>query len=504
MDVISVLLVALVLALSVLWMVCSFLMRYYWVPSALRAVMEKQGIRGSPNPPNPIFDVFDGKPDMKEISHDILPHVLPWAAQNMKFYGNVHLNWWLREPRIVISEPKMIWDLFMKKHKDFVKSHFIKLLSDDIFHKGLFLANGEAWARQRQIVAPRYYIDEVKAMVRAVNNATSQVMAKWEAFVKDSGDVERELDVQVEFMCLNVDVVARTTLGLEDNDFQNILKYNITLLKLQNDQETWSWLPFARLIPFGINVERWKVRKQLNDLVRKQVRERRKKMTEGNNIDFIGKLLDNPDVREDVIVAELKTLYATGFISLAPLLSFTMLMLALYPSWQEKARQEVDQVLDGEVVSPKDVTKLITIEMILQETLRLYPTMPLIARVCIKDSMLGDVFIPKGLGVSVNVVALHHDRDLWGDDVNEFNPSRFKNGTATAAKHPMAFMPFAYGVRTCIGRAFSEVQCKVIIAIILQRFEVKLSPNYRHHPVITGPLIPKNGMPVILKPRQNF
>ncbi|EFJ06677.1 hypothetical protein SELMODRAFT_430406 [Selaginella moellendorffii] len=444
MDVISVLLVALVLAFSVLWMVCSFLMRYYWVASALRPVMEKQGIRGSPNPPNPIFDVFYGKPDMKEISHDILPHVLPWAAQHIKFYGNVHLNWWLREPRIVISEPKIIWDLLMKKHKDFVKSHFIKVFSDDIFHKGLFHANGEDWARQRQIVAPRYYIDEVKAMVGAVNNATSQVMAKWEAFVKDSGDVERELDVQVEFMNLNVDVVARTTLGL---------------------------------IPFGINVERWKVRKQFNDLVH---------------------------VREDVIVAELKTLYATGFISLAPLLSFTMLMLALYPDWQEKARQEVDQVLDGEVVSPKDVSKLTTIEMILRETLRLYPTMPLIARVCIKDTMLGDVFIPKGLGVSVNVVALHHDRDLWGDDVNEFNPSRFKNGTATAAKHPMAFMPFAYGVRTCIGRAFSEMQCKIIIANILQRFEVKLSPNYRHHPVITGPLIPKHGMPVILKPRRNF
>ncbi|XP_024521687.1 cytochrome P450 734A1 [Selaginella moellendorffii] len=475
MDVISVLLVALVLAFSVLWMVCSFLMRYYWVASALRPVMEKQGIRGSPNPPNPIFDVFYGKPDMKEISHDILPHVLPWAAQHIKFYGNVHLNWWLREPRIVISEPKIIWDLLMKKHKDFVKSHFIKVFSDDIFHKGLFHANGEDWARQRQIVAPRYYIDEVKAMVGAVNNATSQVMAKWEAFVKDSGDVERELDVQVEFMNLNVDVVARTTLGLENSDFQNILK----------------------LIPFGINVERWKVRKQFNDLVRKQVRERRKRTT-GNNVDFIGMLLDNPDVREDVIVAELKTLYATGFISLAPLLSFTMLMLALYPDWQEKARQEVDQVLDGEVVSPKDI------EMILRETLRLYPTMPLIARVCIKDTMLGDVFIPKGLGVSVNVVALHHDRDLWGDDVNEFNPSRFKNGTATAAKHPMAFMPFAYGVRTCIGRAFSEMQCKIIIANILQRFEVKLSPNYRHHPVITGPLIPKHGMPVILKPRRNF
>ncbi|XP_024543137.1 cytochrome P450 734A1 [Selaginella moellendorffii] len=302
-------------------------------------------------------------------------------------------------------------------------------------------------------------------MVETVNNATSQVMAKWEAFVKESGDMERELDVQVEFMCLNVDVVARTTLGP---------------------------------IPFGINVERWKVRKQLNDLVRKQVRERRKKTTEGNNVDFIGKLLDNPDVREDVIVAELKTLYATGFISLAPLLSFTMLMLALHPSWQEKARQEVDHVLDGGFVSPKDI------EMILRETLRLYPTMPLITRLCIKDTMVGDVSIPKGLGVSVNVVALHHDPDLWGDDVNEFNPSRFKNGTATAAKHPMAFMPFAYGVRTCIGRAFSEVQCKVIIANIFQRFEVKLSPNYRHHPVITGPLIPKHGMPVILKPRRNF
>ena len=137
--------------------------------------------------------------------------------------------------------------------------------------------------------------------------------------------------------------------------------------------------------------------------------------------------------------------------------------------------------------------------MILNETLRIFVPAPQLTRQAAKDLQLKKVFIPKGMTIELAVTAIHQDMDYWGEDVAEFNPGRFENGVSGACTHPHAFMPFGLGPKYCIGNNFALMEAKIVLSMMLRRFQILPSPNYKHHPTFAMVQKPKYGMPIILK-----
>lgn len=141
----------------------------------------------------------------------------------------------------------------------------------------------------------------------------------------------------------------------------------------------------------------------------------------------------------------------------------------------------------------------VQLTMILYETLRLFPPFPTQVKQATMDTMIGDLHIPKGACTFFLRLAIHHDPELWGIDVNEFKPERFVDGIANASKHQSAFQPFSFGKKSCLGQGFALQQAKVVLVAMLRQFRFHLSPNYRHAPNIKLTLIPKYGVPLILE-----
>ena len=139
--------------------------------------------------------------------------------------------------------------------------------------------------------------------------------------------------------------------------------------------------------------------------------------------------------------------------------------------------------------------------MIFNESLRLYPPIAHIIRNVDRDVKLGKLKVPAGVEVIVPNLALHHDPELWGEDVELFKPDRFSEGVAKATKNNIAaFLPFGMGPRICVGMDLATTQTKIVLSMVLQRYHFTLSPGYVHSPIQFLTVCPQHGVQVILHP----
>lgn len=137
--------------------------------------------------------------------------------------------------------------------------------------------------------------------------------------------------------------------------------------------------------------------------------------------------------------------------------------------------------------------------MVVHESLRLYPPVPVVTREAFEDMKFGDIHVPKGVNVWILLVALHQDPDIWGPDANEFNPERFANGASGACKLLHVYMPFGVGQRTCLGQNFAMAELKIILAQLVSNFSFSLSPKYRHSPTMRMVIEPEHGVNLLIK-----
>ncbi|WMV49333.1 hypothetical protein MTR67_042718 [Solanum verrucosum] len=183
------------------------------------------------------------------------------------------------------------------------------------------------------------------------------------------------------------------------------------------------------------------------------------------------------------MINKIKALYRAGNLTTTSLLGWSVFLLALHPEWQEKARKEVVTFCGLELPTSDAIARLRTMNMILNECMRLYPPAITVTRKVKREVRLGSMTLPANMTMFMSILALHHDPQIWGEDVHIFKPERFAEAVAKATNNnAAAFFPFGFGPHTCVGQNFTTNEAKIALSMILQRYKFTLSPNYVHYP----------------------
>ncbi|CDP03103.1 unnamed protein product [Coffea canephora] len=388
--------------------------------------------------------------------------------------------------------------------------------SRDNKRKGLTLLEGEIWATHRKIMTPAFKLEKLKGMVSIFAEGCVLLVEKWKKSIALGGT--SEIDVWPDFQELTGDIISRTAFGSNFDEGNQILKLQIELQSLLKPCKARTYLVLGTLpfIPTKKSQRRKSLDKNITSMLRTLIERKRTLMRTGqtNTDDLLGLLLQSNDenslqsspynkdgnkmtIKE--IIEECKQFYIAGRETSSSLLTWTMVILAMHPEWQEKAREEVLTVCGKEHPDAKTISQLKSVTMILHEVLRLYPPTIALYKHTYQEIKIGNLSLPAGVDLTLPLLLTHRDPELWGSDAEEFKPERFSGGLSKASKNQLAFFPFGWGPKTCIGQHFALMEAKVALSIILQNFSFELSPSYAHAPNTVMALQPQHGAPIILK-----
>jgi cytochrome P450 len=194
---------------------------------------------------------------------------------------------------------------------------------------------------------------------------------------------------------------------------------------------------------------------------------------------------------------EAMTIFLAGHETTANALIWTWYLLSKNPAAEEKLQEELDRVLSGRVPSLNDLPNLPYTEMVLAESMRLYPPAWVIGRRALVDYEAGGYRIPAGSIVVVSQFVMHHDSRYYPEPWR-FNPERW-TPSARAERPKFAYFPFGGGARLCIGEHFAWMEGILVLATIARFWKMRMLPG---HPVELLPVItlrPKYGMPMTLQ-----
>ncbi|KAE8749398.1 Cytochrome P450 CYP6, partial [Frankliniella occidentalis] len=193
------------------------------------------------------------------------------------------------------------------------------------------------------------------------------------------------------------------------------------------------------------------------------------------------------------IAAQCTVFFLAGYETTSSTLTFTLYLLAKHPEVQDKVVEEMREALDkhGGEIEYDTLLNLPYTDMVLNETMRLYPSVPFLNREAMRERKLPltDLVLDKGTRIMIPIRALHMDPKYW-DDPEEFKPERFTKDKMEA-RHPMVYLPFGDGPRICIGMRMGLIQMKMTLMTILTRAEVRLPADapstIKLSPLTVGP-----------------
>ena len=395
----------------------------------------------------------------------------------------------------LLSKPEYIEDVLVANDWNFLKGRGLQR-AKKVLGKGLLTSEGNFHRRQRRLSQPAFHRQRIAAY--------AQVMSEYTARARDAWREGETRDIAQEMMQLTLAIVGKT---LFDADLQNEARQiGQALTEVLELFATFS-SPLTDVLdklPTARNRRVKRGRQRLDETIYRIVAERRESGTDRG--DLLSMLLLAQDTEEgsggmsdEQLRDEVMTLFLAGHETTANALAWTWYLLSQHPEVESKMHAEIDAVLGERLPSVEDVARLEYTERVLRESMRLYPPVWVMSRRSVSACKIGGYHVPAKSIILMSQFVTHRDERYY-PEAEKFDPDRW-NQEARATRPRYAYFPFGGGPRLCIGEAFAWMEGILLVAVIAQKWKLRLAPG---HPIKPQPLItlrPKHGMKMTIEKR---
>lgn len=364
------------------------------------------------------------------------------------------------------------------------------LLLTPLLGRGLLTSTGETWARQRRTCAPAFRRSEVQGFDGVMTTAARALAERWTAAAGTPVRVDRDLT------SLTLEILVGSVLG---SDVSGIGEGFGRAVDAAN-RFLGHFVPDADPVDADQDrVDFARARDFLHGIVHTVLAARRM-VDDGGRGDLLAAMMaehDGADTAEGR--AELRhqvlTIVMAGHETTAKALTWTLHLLDTHPEIRQQLIEEIDRVLGGREPRATDLPDLPRCRRAVQEAMRLYPPVWLIARRAVADDVLDGYRVPAGRLVCISPYTLHRHPRYW-EAPEEFRPDRFVD-------EPPAhlYLPFGGGPRVCIGQHFAMAEAVLVLAVLLVSVRLELVDGFRVEPEALVTLRPRDGLLMVPRPR---
>ncbi|XP_070169056.1 cytochrome P450 4C1-like isoform X1 [Polyergus mexicanus] len=420
-----------------------------------------------------------------------------WFIQRMlDFKDGIFIYWIGLKPIINLYKPEF-FEIILLSTVNIEKGFPYEMLASWL-GKGLLTSTGKQWNHDRKLIGPTFHFSILDQFAVVMSEKT-EILTKCleREIAKNPG---KAINIFPFANNVALDVICETAMGVNVHAQEIETEYTTTIhrgskLIVERFFRPWLWsdwlynlVPSGRKYHSGLNI----VHKFTKEVIRKRkiARQSRNSTAKSENEDgefdigkrqrkaFLDLLLDQNEkdetpLTDDELRAQVDTFMFEGHDTTAVAITWTLFLLGNNLEHQEKVHEELEEVFKDSKTpaSVKELSQLKYLERIIKETLRLFPSVPLITRKLAEDVKINDYTLPKDATVTLAIGLMQKNPKVWSDPT-KFDPDRFLPENSKH-RNPYAYIPFSAGPRNCIGQRFALLEEKTILTAILRKWRVK-------------------------------
>jgi len=418
--------------------------------------------------------------NLRQMVRDPLLFFKSIAAQ----YGDIVCYRPAPEPAYLLNHPDYIKHVLVDNNRNYTKATSSNLLFNKIVGDGLLTTEGETWRKQRRMMQPAFHHTRLEKLDGMIVDATLAMLEGWQRAFESN----QPIDVPREMSALTLTVTTRSLFGVDLGD--EVREVGEVINRAANFLEKPS---SPQLIQSS---------REFGAVVDRIIQQRKQNFKDGGDLlssmimardEHSGAAMDDEQLRNQVM-----TLMLAGYETTASTLTWTWYLLSQNLWAMDRLRREVRETLGRRPPRFSDLDQMPYIGMVLDEGLRLFSPAWTMGRRAIADDEIGGYHIPANSVLAICLYTLHRHPNFWNEP-EIFDPERFSPENIKG-RHKFAYIPFGAGPRQCIGNNFGLMEAALVVACVLQRFELHLLPGIDVQPQALFVLRPSRDMLMSLHP----